>query len=117
MNNQCSINNRLTKNNFLSLLGPKKFKKDQSNIYGNTEKFLYKGKLEEISYEENGLCNVNFCYDDKYGSRKNRDFFENLTVPWSIVSFDPKTRNVCVEIKNKSTTVNIFITLPPIIIK
>ena len=66
MKNQCSVNNKLSKSTFLSLLGPKKYIKEQSNIFGNSEKFLYKGKMEEISYEENGLCNSTFCYDDKY---------------------------------------------------
>jgi|688.fasta_scaffold80580_7 hypothetical protein len=116
MKTQCSTYKRLSKNSFLSLLGPKKFKKENSEIYGNKDKFIYKEKVEEISYDSSG-CSSSFCYDDKYGSRKSRSFFENLTVPWSIKSFDPSSRSVCVEIKNKSTTVNIFVTLPPIIAK
>jgi len=53
----------------------------------------------------------------KDASSKKRDFFEKLTVPWSIKSFDPSSRSVRIEIKNKSTTVNMSVTLPPIISK
>ena len=116
MKNYCSIYKRLSKTTFLSLLGPKAYTKEKPEIYGYADKVIYKGKLEEISNTGQG-CGSSICYDNKYGSRKTRDFFENLTVPWSIKSFDPSSRSVCVEIKNKSTTINIFVTLPPIISK
>ena len=116
MKKQCSVYQRLSKSTFLSLLGPKRYIRENSDIYGNTSQVMYKGKIEEVSYDGKG-CSSNFCYDEKYGSKKNRDFFENLIVPWSIKSFDPSSRSVCVEIKNKSTTINIFVILPPIISK
>lgn len=41
-----------------------------------------------------------------------RRFFENVTNPWSITSFDPKTREVCVDIESKSTTTHFSSKIP-----
>lgn len=88
----CSSNERLSKKNFLALLGPKPFKKENPLVYGTSD-------------------------DETKSPSRKRDFFESLTVPWKIVSFNSTTREVCVEIKNKSTTTNVYVVLPPIISK
>lgn len=41
-----------------------------------------------------------------------RRFFENITNPWSITSFDTKTREVCVDIDSKSTTTHFSSKVP-----
>jgi len=88
----CSSNERLSKKNFLALLGPKPFKKEMSATYGTAD-------------------------DESKSSSKQRAFFESLTSPWKIISFNSSTREVCVEIKNKSTTTNVFVIVPQIISK
>lgn len=41
-----------------------------------------------------------------------RRFYESVRNPWSVTSFDPEKREVCLEIKNPSCTVNLGYTIP-----
>lgn len=41
-----------------------------------------------------------------------RRFFEGTKSPWSVRSFDPRSREVCIEIRNPSTTTNFGYTVP-----
>lgn len=87
----CSTYDRLSKNTFLAILGNKAFKKENSNIYGTKD-------------------------DEKYSRNKTRAYFEKLNNnSWDITSFDPETRKVCINIRNKGTRINMSVTLPPLI--
>lgn len=105
MNNQaCSSNNRLSKKTFLSLLGNKAFTKPLE--YPTTEDYILKGQKIKIPANE------------EFSRNKTRQYFEKIDYnSWSITSFDPKTRKVCVQIDIKSGKSFLSITLPEIISK
>ena len=93
MKQACSTYERLSKKTFLSILGQKAFKKESPETYGKKD-------------------------DEQYSQNKTRAYFEKLNInSWSIRSFDPNSKQVCIEIKNKSGLVNLSIKLPEIIIK
>lgn len=41
-----------------------------------------------------------------------RRFYESLKAPWSVKSFDPATREACIEIRAKGGVVNLSFTTP-----
>jgi hypothetical protein len=41
-----------------------------------------------------------------------RRFYESIRNPWSIISFDPKKREVCLEIRTPACTTNLSHTIP-----
>ena len=43
---------------------------------------------------------------EEESSNPTRRFFERIKSPWSVRSFDPRSREVCIEIKNPTTTTN-----------
>ena len=105
----CSSNERLSKETFLSILGYPPYKRENINLYGNTTFYFYKG--EKITIPSS---------DELYSTNATRAYFEKLdskNMPWSIKSFNSKTREVCVEINAKSGLRELSVTLPNIISK
>jgi hypothetical protein len=105
----CSSNERLSKETFLSILGYPPYQRENINLYGNTTFYFYKGEKITIP-----------ASDELYSTNLTRAYFEKLdyeNTPWSIRSFDSKTREVCVEINTKSGLREISVTLPNIISK
>jgi transposase-like protein len=49
---------------------------------------------------------------DQESTSPTRRFFERTKSPWSVRSFDPSSREVCVEIKNPYATTNFSYTIP-----
>jgi len=50
-----------------------------------------------------------------YSTNATRAYFEKLdskNIPWSIISFNSKTREVCIEINSKSGLRELSVTLP-----
>jgi hypothetical protein len=105
VNNQaCSSNNRLSKKTFISLLGNKAFKKPLE--YSSTEDYVIKGQKIKIASNE------------EFSRNKTRQYFEKLDYnSWSITSFDPKTRKVCIKINIKSGDRFLSVTVPEVISK
>jgi hypothetical protein len=98
----CSINERLSKNTFLTMLGEKRFVKPPE--YDDKESYYYKGALYKKTANE------------EYSVNKIRAYFEKLdSNSWSIRSFDSSTREVCIEIKNNYGIRNISVILPQLI--
>jgi len=46
-------------------------------------------------------------YDEKGSPNLTRRYFENLTAPWKITSFNTSNGEVCAEIASKSTVVHV----------
>jgi hypothetical protein len=98
-NQACSSYNRLSKKTFLSLLGNKAFQKPSG--YSDLQDYVYKGKNTKIKANED------------YSANRTRRYFEKMDYnSWSIVSFDPNSREVCVQIQTKSGFRNLSVTLP-----
>jgi hypothetical protein len=88
MKQSCSIYDDLSKKTFLAFLG------GDSNL----------NKAEQMSFYKGKFIKTPKTSDVGY-TTKTRNYFENLDkkeINWSIVSFDSKTKQVCVEIKTKS---------------
>jgi len=110
--NQCSTYERLSKSTFLAMLGPIPYKKDKFyDEFGvpTTGQKLY-NKFLNNEYPFNPYRD-----DEVYSNVKTRKFFEKIPHPWQIVSFDPSTRQVCVQINDPKGIKNISVTLPNLI--
>lgn len=109
----CNVYDRLQKSTFLALLGDKTSCKIQYE--GD-----YKGDLEEVKLKCNSGKKTDCCGETQFSPyfccnsiySVTREYFENLTVPWNITSFDSKNRKACIEIKSKFGTRNISIKIP-----
>lgn len=107
--NQCSSYQKLSKSTFLAMLGPIPFKKDKFfDEVGmpTTSKKLY-NKFLNNEYPDNPYRD-----DEVFSNVKTRKFFEKIKYPWEITSFDPESRQVCVEINDPKGIKHISITLP-----
>lgn len=112
MKNQCSTYSRLSKSTFLAMLGPVAYKKDQFfdefGLPTNAEKLYNKYLNKEYPFNP-------YRDDEYYSNTKTRRFFEKIPYPWSIVSFDPKTRLACIQIDDPKGIKNVSVTLPNLI--
>ena len=110
----CSVYDRIEKATFLALIGDKSVcKVEYLNNYQNYD--LEKVKMQCNQGKKVSCCGeiedpMYFCCKTVYSN--TREYFENLTVPWSITSFDSKNRKVCVEIKSNFGNRYMNITLP-----
>lgn len=92
MQNRCSSFERLSKSTFLAMLGEKKFTKGKIYIDG----WVIDDKSE----------------DEQYSGSKRRSFFEKIKYDWEIISFNSKTRLVCVQINDPVRVKLVSVTLP-----
>lgn len=97
MQQSCSIYDNLSKKTFLAFLGsdPSLNKTEQISFYKG--KFIKTPKTIDFGY-----------------TNKTRNYFENLDekeITWSIVSFNSKTKEVCIEVETKSGSRNLSVTL------
>jgi hypothetical protein len=92
MRNSCSSFEKLSKSTLLAMLGQKRFVKNKIYI--------------------NGWIIDDRSDDQPYSDSKNRAFFEKIKYDWEIISFDSKTRVVCVEINDPVRKKVVSVTLP-----
>lgn len=113
----CSTFNRLSKSTFLTLLGP------PPASMSDEEKAILayhnEGQTASEIAETTGLTNkevrelIKEVTTPKNSSNPSRAFFESLdSSTWSIVSFDPMTRVVCVRIDVNQDTRTVSVILP-----
>lgn len=103
-NQACSSYNRLSKKTFLSLLGNKAFQKPVG--FSDLQDYVYKGKTYKVSANE------------QYSGNSTRRYFEKMDYnSWSITSFDPDARKVCVQIQTGSGSRILSVTLPELVSK
>ena len=130
----CTGTSRLNKRAFLSMIGAKKYESPEVMV-----NFLDVQRLENLqrALDEND-SNIMLAaaslgispsvFRKRYNALSavvnsatikepasptpERRFFENITNPWSITSFDTKTREVCVDIESKSTTTHFSSKVP-----
>lgn len=86
----CSVYERLSNSTFLALLG-----KQSEKIQGTIQE-IYKNSIITLNCETIGDVKNSVC---KIVYSLSREFFENIPYPWSVTSFDSKSRKVCVEIQ------------------
>jgi hypothetical protein len=116
----CGVYEPLQKSTFLALAGDKATCKiEYAENYG-TDIPLDKVKLKCNQGKKISCCGeiedpLYFCCKTIYSN--TREYFENLTVPWHITSFDSKNRKVCIEIKSKFGSRYMNVTLPEQIAK
>lgn len=48
----------------------------------------------------------------EFPTTRTRSFYEGIKTPWSVTSFDPATRDVCIEIRTPSSTNTLSFTIP-----
>jgi hypothetical protein len=106
-NQACSVYERLSKNTFLSILGYSPYKRPSS--YTENSFYFYKGKkITSVISSETYSPNITRSYFEKLNEKQ---------IPWSITSFNPKTREVCIEIKAQSGLRELSVILPQLISK
>jgi len=120
----CQGDLNLNKKAFLSMLGASKFIKPNFNPL-NTYKNQEIARIKKLLADNNGNkqktaamlgisiaslkrklnttdSTVEFISDDQLASpNASRRYFENLKTDWQIVSFNSKTREVCVDLNSK----------------
>lgn len=109
MKNRCSSFVRLSKTTFLAMMGIKPYKKNAFfDEFGVpiTGKKLYERYLNK-DYPFNPYKD-----DEKFSSSKQRSFFEKIKYDWQIISFDPATRLVCIQINDPVRTKTVSVILP-----
>lgn len=118
----CSSFNRLSKATFLAMLGP------PPDAYSDEEQAILNYYNEGMSVAEiaetTGLTNKNVrdfirqVTQPRNSSHPSRAFFEKIDdSDWSITSFDPSTRTVCVQIAQDTGTRTVTVILPALVAK
>lgn len=132
----CTGTQRLDKTAFLSMIGARKDYRATGFVVSNAEARLQEmkkaladsdndidaaaSKLEttpsRFRARLNALSSVvesSIIRDQPASPTPQRRYFEGLSTPWSIVAFDSTTREVCVDLKAKSGTSHLSVTVPP----
>jgi len=131
-NKACSGTSRLSKRNFLSMVGPSPFSSSNSAVPTISEE--KKQKVLEVIANNGGkigraavVLGVSASSLKRWAAAGNesatvssstssanptRRFYESIRSPWSIVSFDPQKREVCLEIRSPACTTNLGYTVP-----
>lgn len=133
--NACNGTLRLSKSAFLSFLGSKKYTRTPGNpadsldemekIKIQDELALNNGNLKLTAAKlrmslstlrrklERWANQVNTAASDELQSPSpSRRYFENLKSPWEIVSFNPSTREVCINIRSRSGDRTLSVIIP-----
>lgn len=130
----CTGTSRLNKKAFLSMIGAKKYTPPNTTILSLDAQRL---DVLQKALEDNGsnlmlaaaslgispsvfrkrynmLSTVvnSTTIKEPASPTPERRFFENIRNPWSITSFNTKTREVCVDVRSKSTTTHFSSTVP-----
>lgn len=132
--NKCHGTEELNKIAFLSMIGVKRYSTPKTIVVAREEERFE--VLDKALKENNGdfqkaarsleitssvfkrrynmlysRVNSNAINEETASPTPERRFFENLSNPWSIKSFDPETREVCIDVNAGATITHISSTI------
>jgi DNA-binding protein Fis len=122
----CQGNQKLNKNAFISMLGSSSYSRPPvAASNADLEAARITKAVEEQGGDQRRAANAlgisihtlkrklsppapsAASYDEKGSPNLTRRYFENLTAPWKITSFNTSNGEVCAEIASKSTVVHV----------
>jgi hypothetical protein len=133
-NGACSGLDRLNKKAFLSMIGAEKYTPPNGLVFRDEEKLE---ELKKVLEENNSnvmlaaaslgiapsvfrkrynalsaVVSLATSVKEPASPTPQRRFFENILKPWSITSFDPKKKEVCVDIQAGPITSHVSANIP-----